>query len=279
MKYFFFILSGLLSLQVAGQDFWVDFYGGAMNYQGETQQKRYDFGQAHFAWGAGITYDINEHFSGRLVFSMGKISGDDQFGINKSRNLSFATSIFETQIALKYHLFPLNERLITPYGFVGIAMFHFNPYTYDTTNAKYFLKPLSTEGEGIVAGQSPYSLTQISIPFGGGLKFSLTEDINIGLEVGLRKTFTDYLDDVSTHYIDRAVLLQARGPKAVELAYRGDELKDGAPYPPANTTRGNPKSKDWYYFTALSLSFRLGHPGDIFDRRNSKMRQWDCPKW
>jgi hypothetical protein len=58
--------------------------------------------------------------------------------------------------------------------------------------------------------------------------------------------------------VEENELLTNRGAKAVELAYRGGEVKGGDPnYPVAGTQRGNPNNKDWYYFTGLTLSFRL----------------------
>ena len=81
--------------------------------------------------------------------------------------------------------------------------------------------------------------------------------MNVGLELGYRKLFTDYLDDVSSTYVDQATLLANRGGEAVQLAYRGNELKNGAPYPAGGTVRGNASHKDWYYFTGLTASFRL----------------------
>ncbi len=258
MRYLLLLFLFCSVYPVAAQKTWVDVYLGDMNYQGDFQDKRYTFQQSHLAGGLGITTNINDHFAWRVQLLFGKVSADDKLGRNKSRNLNFASSIFEAQGAIQYYFTPLNSRSLTPYVFAGLAMYHFNPYTHDTTGAKYFLKPLSTEGEGFIQGRKPYSLTQMAIPFGFGVKLSLTDNLNVGVELGLRKLFTDYLDDVSTTYVDESQLLSARGPIAVELAYRGDELKPGAPYPPANTIRGGSKSKDWYYITALTFSFRLG---------------------
>src|SRR6185437_13148643 len=135
----------------------------------------------------------------------------------------------------------------------------------------------STEGEGFIAGRKMYSLTQIGIPFGAGVKLALSDNLNVGLEVGFRKLFTDYLDDVSTTYVDKNLLLANRGQKAVELSYRGDEIKGGSlVYPDSGAQRGNPGSKDWYYFTGLTLSFRLGN--GLIGHGNGKNADWDCPK-
>ena len=111
--------------------------------------------------------------------------------------LNFASGITEVNLGLEYYITPLGDHSLTPYVFAGIAVYHFNPYTRDTSGTKYFLKPLSTEGEGFAAGKNNYNLTQFAIPFGAGVKLSLSENINVGFEVGLRKLFTDYLDDVS----------------------------------------------------------------------------------
>ncbi len=99
---------------------------------------------------------------------------------------------------------------------------------------RVYLKPLSTEGEGLPGypDRKPYSLTQLAIPFGGGVKFAITNDWHIGLEVGLRKLFTDYLDDVSSTYADPNDLLTAKGQLAVDLSYRGDEVVGGDPVYP-----------------------------------------------
>jgi hypothetical protein len=82
------------------------------------------------------------------------------------------------------------------------------------------------------------------------------EDMRLGLEFGYRKTFTDYIDDVSTSYVDQTSLLNARGQTAVDLAWRCDE-KSGGSYPAAGTVRGNSKNKDGYYYVALTYTLRF----------------------
>ncbi|MBW7840334.1 MAG: outer membrane beta-barrel protein [Chitinophagaceae bacterium] len=257
MKYFLAVCLAMATFSVNAQRLWADGFVGALNYQGDLQDKRFTFSQSHLSGGAGVTYDFSDHFGARLHLLFGALSADDKNGRNAARNLNFKTSMFEVQAALKYYIMPLNSHLLTPYVFAGIGVFHFNPYTYDTTNVKYFLRPLSTEGQGFLPGTKQYALTQFSIPAGFGVKLSLTDNLNVGLEMGLRKTFTDYIDDVSTTYVDEFLLLSERGPKAVELAYRGGELPGGGPYPAGGDLRGGARSLDWYYFTGLTVSFRI----------------------
>jgi hypothetical protein len=161
--------------------------------------------------------------------------------------------------------------------FAGISLYHFNPYTKDSSNQKVYLRPLSTEGQGLAQYGKRYALTQLALPFGAGLKFRLTDRVFLGAEIGLRKLFTDYLDDVSTNYADAADLLEARGQQAVDLAYRSDELPEGNPnYPEKGAQRGGSQQKDWYYFSGLHLSFRLGQGG--FGGGGGNRSKYGCPK-
>lgn len=263
------------------QNFHLNLFLGSSNYQGDLQAKRFTFSQAHLAGGLGLSYDLTRHFSVRGAFTLGKISGNDKYGRNSIRNLNFSSMLSEGDVDLQYYITPLGSHSLTPYVFAGIALYHFDPYTFDTTGNKFYLKPLSTEGEGFIAGRNNYSLTQFSVPFGGGVKLSLSDNLNVGLELGFRKTFTDYLDDVSQTFVDENVLFAARGAKAVELAYRGDEVKGGSPvYPASGSGRGNPGSKDWYYFAGITLSFRLGNGllGNGNGSGAGKFSEWKCPK-
>ena len=254
---FLFIL--FLSSGVFAQQFRLTSFVGTSNYGGELQNKKFTFDQSNFAAGLGLTYELNEQLYLTGALKLGKLTADDKKSPkNKDRNLSFSSPLTELNLGLEYDFLNLNLHSLTPYVFGGIAVYHFNPSTLDSTGNKVYLQPLSTEGEGFVAGRKKYSLNQISIPFGGGIKFALTPDIRVGVEIGLRKLFTDYIDDVSTNYVDRDLLLASKGQQSVDLAFRGGELKSGITYPSDGTTRGNPKSKDWYYFTGLTVSFNLG---------------------
>ncbi|WP_165958072.1 DUF6089 family protein [Segetibacter sp. 3557_3] len=257
----------------------INIFAGAANYQGELlfgvqSSKRFTLSQAKFAAGLGVEYELSNHLSLKGAITLGKIGADDKrSAIDPSRNLNFTSSITDAFAGVQYYITDPMEHLVNPYVFAGLTVFRFNPYTSDSISKKIFLQPLSTEGQGFVSGREPYKLTQLALPFGGGLKFSLTDDLRIGFEVGFRKTFTDYLDDVSTTYVDEDLLRANRGQRAVDLAFRGDELKTGATYPAAGTERGIARFKDWYYFTGISASVRLSSG----EQRISRGRL-GCPK-
>lgn len=234
---------------------------GASNYSGDLQVKRYTFNQAHPAIALGLTYELSEKLNLRTQITRGKLSAHDKYNpLTAVRNLNFTSSFTEGHIAAEYMLRDLSEYSLSPYVFAGIAVYHFNPYTHDTAGTKYFLQPLGTEGQGYVQGRKVYKLTQFAIPFGGGIKLALSDNIRVGVELGMRKLFTDYLDDVSTTYINYNTLTNNRGSKAVDLAWRAYELKTNLVYPEGEN-RGSAKYKDWYYFTGITISFRLGSKG------------------
>ncbi len=260
MKRIIFYLLLVCPFASFSQNLHLDVFGGISTYQGDLQNRRFTLEQSNLALGLGLSYDLSPKFSVRTGFTYGKVEGDDKKNTstkgNEIRNLNFKSNITELHLGLEYNFFNLEGTSITPYVFAGVAGFHFNPYTKDSAGNKVFLQPLSTEGQGLAAypDRKPYKLTQFSIPFGGGLKFSVSETLQIGLEIGLRKLFTDYLDDVSSTYVDRTTLFNAKGAKAVELAFRGDEYNPTLVYPPDNTQRGNPKRKDLYYFSGIRVS-------------------------
>ncbi|HLK30318.1 MAG TPA: DUF6089 family protein [Puia sp.] len=258
----------------------VNLFGGISNYSGDLQGKFLTTDQSNGAFAVGVQYDFTSHISALSGFNYGKLNAADKF--NKPelqlRNLSFQSQIFEWNLMGEYNIFDISEHRFTPYVFAGIAIYHFNPFAYDTLGNKIYLKPLSTEGEGLsqYPDRKPYSLTQLAIPFGAGIKLRITDNVTLAYEIAFRKLFTDYLDDVSTRYVDETILLNAKGPKAVEMAYRGDEVKGGNPnYPAAGTVRGNPNHKDWYYFSGIRVSIELN---TLANKKIDRKGVIDCPK-
>jgi hypothetical protein len=283
----FLLLSILCPLvAVSQQRFHVTLFGGLSNYAGDLQDHQFTLQQSNFAFGAGIKYDFTPHLAVRLAYNHGTIEGDDKKSSDpllRARNLSFASKINEGSLLLEYTILNMEERKVSPYIYSGITVFHYNPYAYDTVGNKVFLKPLSTEGQGLEGyNRKPYSLTQLAIPLGVGVKFRISENTILAYEVTIRKTFTDYLDDVSSTYVDQFALAQQRGLKAVSMAFRGDELKGSTTtYPEDGAVRGGSKYGDWYYFTGFTLYIGLGsgNGGSTpFGRSKGGRNRLGCPK-
>jgi len=252
-------------------------FGGFSNYSGELQEKRFTISQAHAAVGAGLNYRLHDKWTLHGTLRVGKLSADDKFSsraANRARNLNFYSSLYEAAFTLEYSLFDQEIKGWTPYAFAGGAIFRFNPHGEGYRE----LRQYSTEGQGFIDGKSPYRIVTFSVPFGGGVRVRITDNTYLGYEIGIRKTFTDYIDDVSTTYPDGNLLLQNRGQDAVDVAFRGDEIDRTLPYPAPGTLRGSPTTKDWYYLSGITLSIGImDRQGRLFGK-NQKRGSVDCPK-
>lgn len=273
----------LLSSSVMAQRVHVGLFGGAAAYLGDLTDKIFPKKVTNGAIGVTVNYELTERLMLRGGLTYAIVGGADRYSEKSDlrlRNFSFETKLLEFSAVGEYHLLNLDEVNYSPYVFAGLAVFKFDPYTYDAAGQQQMLKPLSTEGQGITGypDRKPYHLTQIALPFGGGVKFALGDNFRVGIETGLRKLFTDYLDDVSKNYIDPADLLAARGSKAVELSYRGDEVGGNIAYPGKDQQRGNPKSKDYYYFTGIHLTYRVGTGGNGGGGARGSRSRLGCPK-
>src|SRR4029078_3681043 len=149
----------------------------------------------------------------------------------KQRNLDFKTNMFEAYMAvavfplmLLYGYDPDYNPKYSPYIFGGSGMFTYNPkgsITDQNGNVTWHdLAPLRTEGQGVeeYPDRKPYSLTQLNIPFGGGIKYMATDRLNLAVEVLYRETFTDYIDDLSKDYVDPALFDKYLSPANAIIA-------------------------------------------------------------
>ncbi len=206
----------------------------------------------------------------------------------KDRNLDFKTNMWEVYGAIE--LYPTlmlrkyddYDPRLKPYVFAGAGLFHFDPkgsLTDANGNVTWHkLQPLRTEGQGMAEypNRKPYKLTQMNIPMGFGLKYDLTEKVTLGTELIYRKTFTDYIDDLSTTYIDPYYFGVYLTPQQAALARKLHDKSNSLV--PANRTvpgeqRGNSKNMDAYFSTVIKLGIKLGS-NDI-DRK--ALRQTKCP--
>lgn len=228
---------------------------GAMNYAGDLDDH---FALQYTRLGVGVhmTALFFSRLHARVAYLHGSVGAYDGglFGSNNRRNLSFYSDIDELSLVFMYK-FQNRKRgfskrnFVTPYIFAGVAGFMFNPKTI-LNGEEYELQPIGTEGQNLEgAYPEPYQLQQISIPMGIGFMLKITKNFDFGGEIGFRKTFTDYIDDVSTNFPDRDALRADGGEIAVQLSDRSTD-------PTAHgKARGNPENKDWYVYTNLHLTY------------------------
>ncbi len=233
---------------------------GGSFYNGDLNQFRL-FYNTHVAGGLVYRYNIHSRLSFRANVLYGNLSASDadaKLPLLVNRNLSFQTSIYEAAAGMEFSYFPFrlgNDRYWgTAYLIAEIGLFHMNPKAmYE--GALVELQPLGTEGQGSsLSSKRNYSLTQLSVPVGVGCKLSLGKKASLSLEYGIRKTFTDYIDDVKANtFVNRGDLEQENGSVAAALANKninGDDFGK----------RGNTATKDWYTFFGVMLTFRMGKP-------------------
>ncbi|RYY68604.1 MAG: hypothetical protein EOO13_11865 [Chitinophagaceae bacterium] len=280
MRKFIFILLSFASIQLAGaqKHMYFGLFAGLTNYKGDLGSSL-SLQKPNGVGGFSMLFELNHRMLIRAEFNYGKLHGADGFSSKtRLRNLDFSSKISEAALQFEYVLFDLYEYKCSPYVFAGVGTFKFSPYTKDQKGNTILLAEQSTEGQGFYQDRKAYKLQQICIPFGGGLQWALSSRKRLALEIGIRKTNTDYLDDVSTTYIDQNLLSQKKGGTASNIAFRGDEIAGGNSYPAEGTIRGNPDNKDWYLFSGLSYRFslqpRLRHKRFVYKAKTAKT---SCP--
>lgn len=287
----------------------------ALNYFGDLSPKPGSFSTdisfTRPAVGLSFTHRFGPRYAvkGNLMF--GTLRGSDSESADPNdvnskfryvRNLSFRNNIQELSVVGVFDLYKNESTYIsrvkgTPYGFLGLAVFHHNPQAKAPAtdlNGQPLaeagewvnLRPLGTEGQhanldptDVNSGIKQYSAVQIAIPFGAGVRFRINEVIDFEAEIGFRYLFTDYIDDVSQNYVD---LSKLDGELARAMSYRSGELtppiSTGVDELIANThvassgytvvsgygaehpdnVRGNKDNKDIFMVTTFRLTYIIG---------------------
>ena len=252
----------------------------AMNYFGDITPKpaipSFRAGATRPNIGLSFKRRFAPRISGRVSLAYGRITGDDAKAADKTdrdakfrynRNMNFRNDILELAVVGMFDLVENRANYIkrpdfVPYVFGGVGVIHHNPkgLVGDNSNGlskgSYVnLQPLRTEGQS-----STYALTQFVIPFGAGARYKLNKNFDLGLELGFRKTFTDYLDDVGGNYtsVDNLDSNQAK--------YFGYYITGGSTtgYPGTydesiqpGQIRGHNNEKDWYTTLGISVNYIL----------------------
>lgn len=183
-----FIVSATLATdvkaqQILGQRSEVGFGLGVFNYTGDLV-RTYNLATAKPAATAFYRSNISNVISLRTSVTAGKIGASDSRKpidvFATARAASFDLFLFEAAATFEYHFLDWRDSKrklrFTPYLFAGAGLFGFS---------------------GVEQKSAEYSNIQMAIPFGGGMKYVLNPKYYIAFEFGVRKTFFDYLDNVS----------------------------------------------------------------------------------
>ena len=239
----------------------VGFIGGISYYLGDLNTTHFDnslpFG------GIVIRKNIDRRFSYKAELLYLNIAADDRNDATDTiaidRDLHFRSPVYELSGQIEFNFLPFEAGNAlytwTPFVYTGLSFFHFNPQAENKEGLWVNLQELGTEGQGSTSfpERTKYPLAQLAIPLGGGLKIAINPSFNIILEYGVRKTFTDYLDDVSKTYP------QTNGGDIADITNASYEMSDPSGTHVAGEQRGNPDKKDWYSFAGITLSFKLNN--------------------
>jgi hypothetical protein len=274
---------------IASAQFWEGgVYGGVGYYGGDMATRAIEYNTLQPTVGGFLRYNPSDPLSLRLSTGWGRVAHDmantspnfQHYEAFLDHNLSFRTDIVEVSGIVEWNILgfdPYNLRkTFTPYLFAGLTGFYFNPKA-EYQGEWIALQPLGTEGQGMEGYQDRYSRVAFAIPFGLGVKFSINDLWNIGLDWGSRFTFTDYIDDASSAYVSRTELLAGNGEVAANLANRMGEYRGTEPViVPTGTPRGNSSSNDVYTYLTITASYNFMDNGLVGFRRRNR-RTSSCP--
>lgn len=227
---------------------------GSANYFGELTNPG-SLGVVKYGLNGGLEKFISRRMAARVEVAWYQISGSDAYANDDRivRNLSFVSNNIEASAAVTLDLLPRGNRfyqrpVLNPYVFLGLGVTYINPKT-EYNGEKVALQPLQTEGV-------KYSKFQPIIPMGGGIKMKVGPFFNVALEAGIRKTFTDYLDDISSARYPNPSTLSSDLAKTLSNRSNGQAL-----------VRGNPEADDWYLMMIARVQYYLP-----IDTRNSNRK-------
>jgi hypothetical protein len=268
---------------------------GGSNYMGDLSTGlicRFNYNDFITLRGNAVFGQISgndQNFKSEIAFQHLDQAGNPLDITRGQRNLNFKSNLVEFSAIGEWNILGFGETTratpATPFLFAGIGVFKFNPRTqfnympgmvdaqgqalhnvqleqYDKEWIE--LQTLGTEGQGTTKynDRKRYNLTQVSIPLGIGYKQQVDEFWAWGIELGVRKTFTDYLDDVSVDYVDDQIVGGANGFLSAALKDRSSEQIDpstGLPYERfyMGNPRGSTKGADWYMFLNVTITRKI----------------------
>ena len=271
-------LAAILTLTAKAQEEYIQkgefgFSFGAAHYFGDLNT-RASVNRPKPAVGIFFRKQFGNYVGLRIGAHYAQLGYSDTYSKNdyqKTRNLSFNSNIWEIAVQGDFNFFKFipsdPDHSFTPYVTLGVGLFSYDPYAY-LNGKKEFLRPLGTEGQNVgYDGRKQYSTMAVCIPFGVGIKYNISQKVNLSVEVCHRFTTTDYLDDVSTTYagtglpgeLHNSFPNDALGQPTVAklMQDRSYEIDPNYILGREGRQRGWSKQKDQYIIAEIGLSFNI----------------------
>ncbi len=263
------ILSSNIQSQILEFEHELGLSAGASHYFGDLNPNL-DFQRPGPSLGAFYRLNMDHRFAIRAGFSRMNVGYKDEysgFEQNKQRNLSFNSNITDLHALLEFNFLKFVKNVYynehgwryTPYLTLGAGVFFFNPTT-EFKGQTYDLQPLGTEGQNdeSYVGNSRYNLFSWSINYGIGMKYHIVRNVSCGLDFQIRRTFTDYIDDVSGNYVPIISLPGEDKGLAYDLYDRSKEIGPAIGVP--GRSRGSKRGADDYATLMITFSWTFIKP-------------------
>jgi hypothetical protein len=234
----------------------------------------------------GYRFRFHPRWATSSILNLALVRGNDALTkeiIRESRNLRFRSPIAEFEQRLELIVFA-NERVGHRFNLSGLSGFKSRNeqiYLFSGVGVAYFnpqalykdewtaLRPLTTEGQGLEGGPpvvKPYTLT---VPFGIGARFGVTQMIRVGIEATYIKTFSDYIDDVHGVYYDPDALLAQKGAAS---AYLSNPSQKNQTWFIEGQQRGD-KQNDAYFLVNLVVTKNITYRSYTVPKRKMVRRK------
>ncbi|MCO6499016.1 MAG: outer membrane beta-barrel protein [Vicingus serpentipes] len=261
---------------------------GAANYLGEIggeNETRKDFisdmklNSTRWTLGGFFRYRFASKIAVKTSLNYIRLSADDANTTNphrRGRNLNFKNDMYELLVNGELYLYKVNDvgrrgtysSDFNLYAFAGVGLFYSNPKGQTNSGDWVALQPLQTEGVA-------YSKFNFTIPVGLGFYYTMSRKYRLGLEIGWRTTFTDYIDDISTNYVAHTdPTTAALANKNTQAVINSIEPVDGLPMPTVKTyepgdKRGDPTHNDSYMTATVNFSWAIRGKSKFYKSRHS----------
>jgi Domain of unknown function (DUF6089) len=262
IKYFIMVLIlGTVTADTKAQKIEVGVLVGGSYYYGDIVND-WQPNTISSAAGVFLRYHLSENLTVKGFGGYCRIGGADSnstgSSYQKNRNLAFWADVYEGSVQFEYSFVKditrgrrLRNRFI-PYVFAGLGAFYYMNYANDPLYPLIPAKLWQLGTSGTV-----YSQLSACIPFGAGVRYKITSNFNIGLEVGIRYTLTSWLDDVggpTTFFVPEKQLLNGQSKIMSDRSVEQGYLYSGR-------QRGKIATNDIYVMGGLTLSYRFGTSG------------------
>ena len=264
-KPFWSVEAGLMSTSFLGDL-------GGRDQDGVNDFRDLDLNQTRMCLALGLNYSLGRNLSFGWCNNIGRLSANDMEtkSSRTSRMLHVRTDFLESSLRLTYTIPKHIKNYKGLYFNTGIGMILYKPMA-KRDNTWHDLRSLGTEGQLADPLLSPYSTAALVIPFGIGKKIYFPNRSILSIEFSFRKSFTDYLDDVSTTYYSKSLINRKSG----ELGeYFSDPSKEQFGAGKEGATRGNPKNNDNYFLIGVKLEIPIFSSDPRFKKRNTMRNGW-----